>query len=177
MAQLRIAHTADLDAATLRAVRTLLDEAFAGQFTDQDWDHTLGGLHALAWEGAELVGHASLIQRRLLHSGRALRAGYVESVGVHSARRGRGYGAALMAELERVVPRAYQLGALSSTGPAASFYARRGWLAWQGPTFALTPAGVVRTPDDDGGVYVLPCAVPLDLTGELTCDWRDGDPW
>jgi aminoglycoside 2'-N-acetyltransferase I len=40
----------------------------------------------------------------------------------------------------------------------------------------LTPDGVVRTEDDDGGVYVLPVA-PVDLTAGLTCDWRDGDVW
>jgi hypothetical protein len=28
---------------------------------------------------------------------------------------------------------------------------------------------------DDGRVLAL--AVPLDRTGELTCDWRDGDLW
>jgi aminoglycoside 2'-N-acetyltransferase I len=40
---------------------------------------------------------------------------------------------------------------------------------------------VRRTADDDGAVYVLPGAAPLepplDVTGELTCDWRDGDVW
>ena len=41
----------------------------------------------------------------------------------------------------------------------------------------LGPAGTVRTPDDDGAVLVLPGAVPLDLDGTLTCDWRDGDVW
>ena len=35
--QLRLSHTADLDAGTLRAARTLLDEAFAGEFSDLDW--------------------------------------------------------------------------------------------------------------------------------------------
>ncbi|WP_308314837.1 GNAT family N-acetyltransferase [Streptomyces sp. CNQ085] len=79
-------HTADLDASVRAAVRSLLDEVFEGDMTDQDWDHALGGVHALAWEGAELVGHASLVQRRLLHGGRALRAGYVEGVGVRAGR-------------------------------------------------------------------------------------------
>jgi aminoglycoside 2'-N-acetyltransferase I len=40
---------------------------------------------------------------------------------------------------------------------------------------------VRRTEDDDGAVYVLPGAATLDpsldVTGELTCDWRDGDVW
>jgi len=31
--------------------------------------------------------------------------------------------------------------------------------------------------EDDGGIDVLPVSVPLDLSGELTCDWRDGDVW
>jgi len=35
----------------------------------------------------------------------------------------------------------------------------------------------VRTPDEDGAVWVLPVAVDLDLDGTLTCDWRDGDVW
>jgi aminoglycoside 2'-N-acetyltransferase I len=35
----------------------------------------------------------------------------------------------------------------------------------------------VRTPDDDGAVWVLGLSAPLDLDGELTCDWRDGDVW
>ena len=34
-----------------------------------------------------------------------------------------------------------------------------------------------RTEDDDGAVYVLALSVPLDLDGELICDWRDGDVW
>jgi len=34
-----------------------------------------------------------------------------------------------------------------------------------------------RTEEDDGGIYVLPVSAPLDLSGGLTCDWRDGDVW
>jgi hypothetical protein len=39
--------------------------------SDHDWDHALGGVHALVWEDGELIGHASVIQRRLLHGGHA----------------------------------------------------------------------------------------------------------
>jgi aminoglycoside 2'-N-acetyltransferase I len=176
MTQLRTAHTAELDAATLEAARALLDNVF-DDMTDDDWEHSLGGMHALVWDGAELVGHASVVQRRLLHGGRALRAGYVEGVGVRAAFRGRGHGAAMMAALERIVRAAYDLGALGAADEAADFYAARGWKRWQGPSSVLTPSGIQRTPEDDGGIYVLPVSVPLDLTGELTCDWRDGDVW
>lgn len=120
MIEVRIAHTADLDAATLEAARALLDEAFAGDMSDHDWEHSLGGVHALAWERDEMVGHGSVVQRRLVHGGRALRAGYVEGVGVRANRRRRGHGAALMAALERVVRGAYDLGALGATDEAAN---------------------------------------------------------
>ena len=134
MSDVRTAHTADLDPATLAAARALLDAVFEGEMSDHDWDHALGGVHALVWEGNDLVGHASVVQRRLVHAGRALRAGYVEGVGVRADRRRRGHGAAMMAALERVVRGAYELGALSATGEAAAFYAARGWQLWQGPT-------------------------------------------
>ncbi|HEY3021276.1 MAG TPA: GNAT family N-acetyltransferase, partial [Solirubrobacteraceae bacterium] len=101
MAEVRTAHTADLDPATLGAARALLDAVFADDMSDHDWEHALGGVHALAWEDGELVGHASVVQRRLLHGGRALRTGYVEGVAVRPDRRRRGHGGALMAALER----------------------------------------------------------------------------
>ena len=56
MALLRTAHTADLDPATLASARALLYDVF-DDMTDDDWEHALGGLHALIWAGAELVGH------------------------------------------------------------------------------------------------------------------------
>ena len=58
---LRTAHTADLDPATLAAARTLLDEVFEGELTDSDWEHGLGGVHALVWDDdGQLSGHASV---------------------------------------------------------------------------------------------------------------------
>jgi aminoglycoside 2'-N-acetyltransferase I len=177
MIEVRTAHTADLDAATLGAARGLLEAVFEGELTAADWEHALGGVHALVWEGDELVAHGSVVQRRLLHRRRALRTGYVEGVGVRADRRGRGHGAAVMEALERVVRGAYEVGALGSTDEARGFYSRRGWERWRGETSAITPNGMVRTQEDDGSVYVLPLAVALELSGELTCDWRDGDVW
>jgi aminoglycoside 2'-N-acetyltransferase I len=177
MSNVLIAHTADLDQAVLKAARALLDDAFDGEFDDHDWDHALGGMHALAWDGDELVGHASVVQRRLLHGGRALRAGYVEGVGVRADRRRDGHGAALMEAIGRVVRRAYEIGALAATDGALDFYAACGWQAWQGPTSALGPDGIVRTEDDDGSVHVLPVTAELDLGGEITCYWRGGAVW
>jgi len=177
MTELVLTHTGQLDPAVRAAARELLDQVFDGELTDDDWEHCLGGMHALLWEGAELIGHAALIQRRMLHNGRALRTGYVEGVGVRASARRRGHGAALMAAVERLARNAYELAALGSTEEATAFYAGRGWRPWLGPTSALTPAGIVRTEEEDGGIYVLPLSAELDIQGELVCDWRDGDAW
>jgi aminoglycoside 2'-N-acetyltransferase I len=82
---------------------------------------------------------------------------------------------------EQVIRGGYHLGALSATEMARPLYAARGWLAWRGPTSVLTPAGLTRTPDDDGSLLVLPSALPdtveLNVDDAITCDWRDGDVW
>jgi aminoglycoside 2'-N-acetyltransferase I len=178
---LQVAHTSQVDTLVLAAARALLDEAFDGDFSDHDWEHCLGGIHALTWDDGELVGHAAVVQRRLVHGGRALRTGYVEGVAVRADRRGRGHGRQLMTPLQDVIRLSYELGALSATEEAPVFYEHLGWELWRGPTSALTPAGIVPTPDDDGSVYVLripggPVPDP-DLDGALACDWRDGDVW
>lgn len=177
MTELRVAHTAQLEVTTLQAACALLADVFEGDFSEHDWEHALGGMHALVWEGAELIAHAAVVQRRLLYDGRALRAGYVEGVGVRADRRGRGHGATVMQALERVARDAYDLGALGSTDEAATFYEARGWTLWQGPCSALTPDGMRRTPEADGCIYVLAHAAELDVHRELTCDWREGDVW
>jgi aminoglycoside 2'-N-acetyltransferase I len=174
--ELRTAHTADLDASTRSAIRRLLDAAFDG-IGDDTFENVLGGVHVLVVEEGELVGHGSVVQRRLLHAGRALRAGYVEGVAVRADRRRRGHGAAVMSALERVVLAAYQLGALGASIEGGRLYAARGWQLWRGPSSALTPGGIVRTADKDGVIYVLPTSVPVDVSGELICDWRHGALW
>jgi aminoglycoside 2'-N-acetyltransferase I len=174
---LRIAHTSDLEPATLDAVWAMLVEAFEGDIEPADWEHALGGIHALVLDEGAVVAHASVVQRRILHGGRALRAGYVECVGVRADQRRRGHGAAMMAALERVVHRAYDLGALGATDAGAALYTSRGWRRWEGRCSALTPEGVRHTPDEEGHIFVLEAGTPLDLAGELTVDWRDGDVW
>jgi aminoglycoside 2'-N-acetyltransferase I len=87
--ELRTAHTADLDASTRSAIRRLMDAAF-DDVSDDTFETVLGGVHGLVVEDGDLVGHASVVQRRLLHAGRALRTGHVEGVAVRQDRRRRG---------------------------------------------------------------------------------------
>ncbi|MFC9295568.1 GNAT family N-acetyltransferase [Streptomyces sp. NPDC057011] len=173
----RLAHTSQLGPGTLQEVRSLLDAAFEGDFSDDDFEHGLGGMHALVYGGGELLAHGSVVQRRVVHRGRALRTGYVEAVAVRADRRRRGLGGLVMAELEGVIARAYVLGALSSSDAGVALYAGRGWSVWPGRIGALSPDGPVRLPEEEGSTYVWapPGGIRLDPAGRLDFDWRDGD--
>ncbi|WP_433545524.1 GNAT family N-acetyltransferase [Streptomyces sp. CA-294286] len=176
---LRTVHTAHLAPAELTAVRVLLDGAFDGDFADADWEHSLGGLHALVTEGPdeEIVAHGSLVQRRVVHRGRSLRVGYVEAVAVRGDRRRQGLGGRIMAALEEAVDRAYDFGALSASDAGAAMYAGRGWQVWAGGLAALGPAGVLPLPEEEGSTYVRAAAgraLP-DPEAALFFDWREGD--
>jgi aminoglycoside 2'-N-acetyltransferase I len=173
----RLIHTSDLDHETRDDARRMVIDAFAGEFTEADWEHALGGMHALIFDHGALIAHAAVVQRRLLYRDTALRCGYLEGVAVREDRRGEGLARAVMDAAEQVVRGAYQLGALSASDAARPIYLSRGWLPWQGSTSVLAPAGVTRTPDDDNALFVMPISVDLDTTAEITCDWRDGDVW
>lgn len=173
----RVAHTADLEVETLREVRALLHDVFGSDLDEFDWDHALGGMHALVYEAGRLVAHGAVVRRHLLHRDRTYRTGYVESVAVRADRRRLGYGAAVMEPLERIIRAAYELGALGATDLGARLYLARGWRRWQGETWALTPSGRVRTAEEDRNIYVLEVSAALDVTADLTCDWREGELW
>ena len=173
----RLIHTADLDGETLHSAHQLLIDAFEGEFSEDDWEHTLGGMHALICKHGVLIAHAAVVLRRLLSRGALLRTGYVEGVAVREDWRGQGLCTALMNGVEQVIRGAYKLGALSPSEPARQIYLDRGWIQWKGPTSVLSPGGLNRTPEDDGAVFVLPVDVNVDPAADLVCDWRSGDVW
>ncbi len=178
MTHVQVAHTADLDASTLAEARALLDAVFQGELSEDDWEHALGGVHALAYEDGELVGHASVVQRRLLHGGQALRTGYVEAVATDPSRQRRGIGSALMREVnQHLAEDGFELGALG-TG-SQGFYERLGWSVWRGPSSVRTSDGERPTPEEDGYILVLRTASTpaLDMNAPISCAWRPGDVW
>lgn len=98
--QVRLARTDELGEARLAGVRLLMDAAFPDDFDQTDWDHALGGTHALVEEGDRVVAHGSVVWRELLVDDRPVRTAYVEAVAVAPDRRRRGLAAAVMAALE-----------------------------------------------------------------------------
>ena len=178
MAVVDVLPTAELSAADRQALRRLLDVAFAGDFSDEDWAHALGGWHALIREGGALQAHASVVARRIDVGARAYRAGYVEAVAVEPGMQKQGLGSAVMRAASRIIRARFEIGVLSSG--EWGFYERLGWERWRGPTWVRGGDGrAVRSPDDDDGVMVLrgPASRDLDLSAAITCEARDGDSW
>ncbi len=176
--RVRLAPSDDLDGRERTGIRALLDAAFGGGFSDDDWAHALGGTHALIEDGAVVLAHASVVMRVLDAGGRTLRAGYVEAVAVPPALQRTGLGSAVMRALGPIIERDFEIGALS-TGEWP-FYERLGWERWQGPTWVRRADGRrARTPDDDDGLMVLrtPWTPALDRSAPLTCEARPGDAW
>jgi aminoglycoside 2'-N-acetyltransferase I len=184
--RLRRLSTEELTTAEVAAIRRLLVEAFGSddderfddeRFTEDDWDHALGGVHFVLDLDGEIITHASVVERELHIDGRPIRTGYVEAVGTAPGREGAGFGSLVMADVTAYIREGFELGALG-TG-RHHFYERLGWLRWAGRSFVRTPTGEQGTPDDDGYILVLltPSSPPLDLTAPISCEWRPGDAW
>ena len=172
--------TAELTAEDIVRLRDLLWAAFpAGDegFTEDDWQHGLGGRHFLIERDGKIVSHASVVERELHVGGTPLRTGYAEAVATHPDHQRQGLGSAVMREASDYIRLTFELGALG-TGEHA-FYERLGWETWQGRAYVRTPDGPERTRDEESFIMILrtPSTPTLDLEASLSCDWRPGDVW
>jgi aminoglycoside 2'-N-acetyltransferase I len=147
------------------------------RFTDDDWNHAIGGVHFVLDVDREIIAHAAVVVRELHVGGRPVRTGYVEAVATAPDRQGTGLGSLVMTEVASYIRDRFELGALG-TG-RRRFYERLGWQTWSGPSSVRTDDGPVPTPDDDGYILVLPTPTspPLNLADPISCDWRPGDAW
>lgn len=176
--ELLVRRTAEMTPEALAAVRALLLEGFSGGFSDDDWDHSVGGWHVVALDGAAApVAHAAVVERPIEAGDRRLRAGYVEAVATLPARQGGGLGSAVMGAIADLLHAHFELGVLA-TG-VHGFYERLGWERWRGPAYVRREHEDVRAPDEDDAVMVLRYATTahLDLTLPISCDDRPGAAW
>ncbi len=173
--------TDELTAAEVAQLRALLEAAFAedesGGFSEDDWQHALGGRHFVLELDGRIVAHAAVVERELRVDGRPLRTGYVEAVATAPALQRSGYGSALMRAVDAYIGASYELGALGTS--SHGFYERLGWQTWRGPSYVCTEAGLQATPEADGFILVLfaPSSSAVDFTAPISCDWRPGDIW
>ena len=124
-------------------------------------------------DGELVIGHAAVVARSIVHDGRAYRVGYVEAVATDPDRQRQGIGDRLMSAVERVIDGAYDFGVLGASDAGLRLYRAHGWVPWTGALSAMTPSGLIPTPEDS--VHVYGRSAPT--SGELTCDWRSGALW
>src|SRR5258705_7183892 len=86
--------TPELGPVEISQVQRMLVAAFGPdeeeRFTDDDWDHALGGVHFVVDQRGGIVAHASVVERELHVAGRPVRTGYVEAVATLADRQGEG---------------------------------------------------------------------------------------
>jgi aminoglycoside 2'-N-acetyltransferase I len=176
---IRVVPSAKLTSAEWSELTDLCVAAFDEPWGDY-WESIGPGVHVLAEEpGTGIVAHAAIVDRLLYPGDGVLRAGYVEAVAVLPARQRQRHGTVVMEVIDRMVDEGYELGALG-TGSHA-FYARLGWVVWQGPTWIRERHGrMVRSTDEDGNIMVRRTpATPadLDFSAPIAVDWRPGEVW
>ena len=179
--RLRRLATDELTAAEVASIRKLLEEAFGSdedeRFTQEDWDHAVGGMHFVLEVQGEILAHASVVERELHVGERPVRTGYVEAVATAPEHQRQGLGTKVMQEVGDYIREHFELGALG-TG-SHGFYERLGWETWRGPSYVRTPTGTQRTADEDGYILVLRTSTSpaLRSTDPISCEWRPGDVW
>jgi aminoglycoside 2'-N-acetyltransferase I len=179
--RLRRLSTNELTSSETAAIRVLMHVAFGTddeeRFSDDDWQHALGGVHFVLQLDGEIVAHAAVVERQIHVGDQEFRTGYVEAVATDPERQGVGLGSIVMTDVTEYIRERFDLGGLG-TG-RKSFYARLGWRVWAGSSSVRTADGDRPTPDDDGSIMVLatPTTPPLDQDAPISCDWRAGDVW
>lgn len=161
----------------LDRIHVMLLAAFAGDFSAEDWGHTLGGWHVAVFDGERVLSHGAVVPRRIRVGARVFTTGYVEGIATTPPRQGQGLGSLVVTELNEVIRERFELGVLSSG--EWGFYERFGWERWRGPTFVIDGDARRRTPDEDDGIMVLrlgPSAT-IDMTVAIACEARPGDDW
>lgn len=179
MTSLRLAHSSELTELEWQVLTALCIAAFNEPW-DSYWRDIGPGLHVLAEEAEQgIVGHAAIVDRPLYPGSGVLQAGYVEAVAVWPRLQRSGLGTQLMAEINRLIDDAYELGALG-TG-SHPFYERLGWEVWRGPTWIRERDGrLTRSAAEDGNIMVRRTPrtpADLDLAGPIAVDWRPGEVW
>ena len=161
----------------LAQIRRVVFEAYANDFSAEDWQHTCGGWRVVVFDDGVPVAHAAVVPRALQVADETFEAGYVEGVATTTQRRRAGLGALVMESVTTLEQTAFELGALS-TG-SHTFYERFGWERWRGPSFVRNGEALIRTEGEDDGLMVLRCgpSADIDLAARIVCEPRSGDDW
>lgn len=160
----------------LNSIRKLLGSAFEGEFSDEDWQHSFGGVRLIGFMNEEIVAHGAVVPRLVLIDDVEEIIGYVEAIAVDPRFWRQGIGAALMREITKICISQYEFSMLS-TGEK-DFYRRFGWVDFKGESYVDLGEKVVRSEEEDEGLMYLGVGNYLNVSPlKVVCKSRAGDAW
>ena len=154
----------------------LFDDAYEGDFSEQDWYHTIGGNRFVVMLDDCIVAHAAVVPREVHINGTPLTVGYLEGVAVSTSHQGQGIGNQLVQYVTQFCSINYQLSMLSTD--EFRFYEKLGWQQFRGKSGVIVDGIPSLTPEEDEGIMYLTGAAtePLEISTAY-CTWREGDCW
>lgn len=130
-------HTFHLSKIEKEILYSLLTESFGDDFSLDDFQHALGGMHILAYYQDKMVGHVAVVQRNMAINNNPISVGYVEAMAVLKDYRRQGVGKELLIQANGIIKSCYQLGLLSASEKGVPLYSLLGWRKWEGKLFEL----------------------------------------
>lgn len=157
-------------------ILNLLKDAFEGDFSEEDWQHSLGGVRLIGFMNEEIVAHGAVVPRAVRIDDVEEIIGYVEAIAVDPRFWRQGIGTALMEEITKICKSQYQFSMLS-TGEK-DFYRRSGWVDFKGESYVDLGEKVVRSEEEDEGLMYLGVGKYLNVSPlKVVCKSRSGDSW
>jgi aminoglycoside 2'-N-acetyltransferase I len=158
------------------SVHELLLSAFEGDFSEEDWQHSFGGVRLIGFMNEEIVAHGAVVPRVVRIDDVEEKIGYVEAIAVDPRFWRQGIGTALMEEITKICKSQYQFSMLS-TGEK-DFYRRFGWVDFKGESYVDLGEKVVRSEEEDEGLMYLGVGNYLNVSPlKVICKSRPGDAW
>ncbi|MBI3429068.1 MAG: GNAT family N-acetyltransferase [Actinobacteria bacterium] len=158
-------------------LRDLLFTSFESNFTEEDWEHGLGGTHICLRKSGKLISHAAVMPRRLYIEDQVVNSAYLENVATRPDHQHQGFGSKLLQVSSDLIFNQFELGALSSSKKA--LYRNFGWQDWKGPSFVIHDGHWIRSASEDCGIMVLKTRADIswNSSSRIACEDRSGDAW
>lgn len=172
--QIEIKHSYELKETEKEALFLFLDQVFKGNFSRTDLSHALGGIHLFIKDKETLIGHVSIVQRSMVVGEKAHYVGYVEAMAVSKNYQRQGIGQKLMSQVNEIIEKAYDFGALCSSEDGFSLYQKMDWKNWHGE---LKEFGLSGIKDSDEKILVFNLKDTININDNFICDYREGDCW
>ncbi len=171
-----IKNFADIDSELESSIRDLLDLAYEGDFSSEDWEHTFGGQYFIGFLEKTIIAHGAVVPRPMTIDRAILTVGYVEAIAVLPSQWRHGFGTQLMKVVTQFCHNNYEISMLSTD--ENQFYERVGWTQFQGESFVKKSDMEVRTAEEDESLMFLP-GKKSEITQiqRAMCDARSGDSW